>query len=49
MSIKKKYAAIDKMNALGKIGKPFFFIFDFDLKKIIIHTLDELEGKNIFF
>ncbi len=49
MLSKKKYAAIDKMNALGKIGKPFFFIFDFELKKIIVHTLDELEGKNIFF
>jgi len=36
-----KYAA-GQMNSLGKDRRPFFFMFDFELKRPVIHALDEL-------
>jgi len=36
-----KYAA-EEMNQYGKDGRPFFFMFDFELEKPVIHPLDNL-------
>lgn len=36
-----KYAT-EQMNSMGKARRPFFFMFDFELKKPVVHALDEL-------
>jgi para-aminobenzoate synthetase component I len=41
--------AIQKMNDLGKQGKPFLFIIDYDLKQPVVLTLEEVEQENIFY
>lgn len=45
----KLSTAISKMNEYGKDGKPFFFIFDFELENPCVFLLDELIKENIFF
>ncbi len=41
--------AVSKMNAWGKSGTPFFFIFDYALKQPQVFTFDEAAKKKIFF
>ncbi|HDZ41332.1 MAG TPA: aminodeoxychorismate synthase component I [Bacteroidetes bacterium] len=36
-----KYAT-ERMNSMGKAQRPYFFMFDFELKRPVIHPLDEL-------
>lgn len=38
-----KYAA-GQMNYFGNSGRPFFFMFDFEMRKPVIHPLDQLPG-----
>lgn len=45
----KLSTVISKMNEYGKDGKPFFFIFDFELENPCAFLLDELIKENIFF
>lgn len=45
----KLSTVISKMNEYGKDGKPFFFIFDFELENSCVFLLDELIKENIFF
>lgn len=45
----KLSTVISKMNEYGKDGKPFFFIFDFELENPCVFLLDELIKENIFF
>jgi len=40
---------ISKMNQLGKEGKPFIFILDFELKSPIVLPLDEATENGIYF
>jgi len=44
----KLSTVISKMNEYGKDGKPFFFIFDFELENPCVFLLDELIKENIF-
>ena len=41
--------AIQKMNDLGRQGKPFLFVIDYDLKQPVVLTLEEVEEQNIFY
>jgi para-aminobenzoate synthetase component I len=41
--------AIKKMNDLGRQGKPFLFIIDYEMKQPIVLTLEEVEQENIFY
>lgn len=41
--------AIQKMNDLGKQGKPFFFVIDYEMKQPVVLTLEEVEQANIFY
>jgi para-aminobenzoate synthetase component I len=41
--------AIQKMNNLGKQGKPFLFVIDYEMKQPIVLTLEEVEQDNIFY
>ena len=41
--------AIQKMNDLGKQGKPFLFIIDYEMKQPIVLTLEEVEKQNIYY
>ena len=41
--------AIQKMNDLGRQGKPFLFVIDYDLKQPVVLTLEELEEQKIFY
>lgn len=41
--------AIQKMNDLGKQGKPFLFIIDYEMKQPIVLTLEEVEEQHIFY
>ncbi|MEY4539949.1 MAG: hypothetical protein RLZZ306_1706, partial [Bacteroidota bacterium] len=43
------HKAIQKMNDLGRQGKPFLFVIDYDLKQPIVLTLEEVEQENIFY
>lgn len=42
-------AAIEKMNTLGNLRQPFFFVIDFELENSFVFTNHELEEKNIKF
>ena len=37
------------MNDLGKQGKPFLFIIDYEMKQPIVLTLEEVEKQNIYY
>ncbi len=41
--------AIQKMNILGRQGKPFLFIIDYEMKQPIVLTLEEVEEQNIYY
>jgi para-aminobenzoate synthetase component I len=41
--------AIQKMNNLGSLGKPFFFLIDYEMKQPVVLTLEEVERENIFY
>jgi para-aminobenzoate synthetase component I len=41
--------AIQKMNDLGRQGKPFLFVIDYEMKQPIVLTLEEVEQENIFY
>jgi para-aminobenzoate synthetase component 1 len=41
--------AIQKMNDLGSLGKPFFFLIDYEMKQPVVLTLEEVERENIFY
>ncbi|MCF7833042.1 MAG: aminodeoxychorismate synthase component I [Candidatus Marinimicrobia bacterium] len=40
---------IEKANAFGSQGIPFLFLLDFELKKPVIHTLEEAEKEGVYF
>ena len=41
--------AIQKMNILGRQGKPFLFVIDYEMKHPVVLTLEEVEQENIFY
>ena len=41
--------AIQKMNDLGRQGKAFFFVIDYEMKVPVVLTLEEVEEQNIFY
>jgi para-aminobenzoate synthetase component I len=41
--------AIQKMNDLGRQGKPFLFVIDYEMKQPVVLTLEEVETENIFY
>jgi para-aminobenzoate synthetase component I len=41
--------SIQKMNDLGSLGKPFFFLIDYEMKQPVVLTLEEVERENIFY
>jgi len=47
--ILSKNGARLRMNELGKQGKAFFFLFDFELQKPIVYTKSELKKAGIWF
>ncbi len=49
MLTKELEGTIQKMNALGSTGEPFFFAIDFDAKEPVVLPLSELEANDIQF